>query len=961
MKKNKMAFWLFFILLFNYGKSNTCADTINRWVKIYCGHNFNTTHSCIYHENKCIFNYNDCSSYKGQDETICGSIILSDNWHKCVIKDNVCTDVKRSSCEEYVEGIKKCSSFYDSSNGKRCVLINDKCQTHYNYCNDFKTDVNEEKCLANIPKDVNKKCIWENNECKEVKRSCKEFEINSGNAQCSILDTSDKNKICMSSSDNGIEHCEEKYKTCELYDEKETVKTKEGCESIHIYSDSENSFDESKVCKFTGTKCFTKDKECEDISYKGSCKRFEPKDSNKMCIYIGDQCKTQFKTCELYDSNETSKTKEGCENIKIYSEAEHTFVDNKICKFEGSTCSTKDKECEDISSEEECKNFTPEDTDKICTFNDNKCITQYKTCELYDSKETSKTKSACESIKIYLDSTRNFDDLHLCTFSGEKCSTREKQCEDYFPNCKDFTLSDQNKECINNGNKCVLQYKTCKLYNDNEPNKNKDDCEAIKLSRYGVIISSSFCVYKDGECFEQKKPCEEIYDLNDCQEHELDEDRMCIFTLNYEFDMTGVCSTVLKNCAAYNKLPNKTEKGCKDFRYYYPDAGINHYYKCYYEGGECKEKKVTKCEDAEGDKDFCEHIYEPSKKCVFKNNKCVGEYNDCPGEEISKEICESIKPYSEYGYCGLDENNKCVLMIKKCSEYKGDNLEFYCIYNLEPTDENKKCFYENGKCFEKYIYCSGYQGNDASICESIIPYENKYKSLESTHKCIMKKENNNFYCTMVEKECKDAKNENECTKKILAPTNKQCIYDNGQCKEQYIDCDTYTNNVLEVDKNICESIKLPYILESKCVYNPDTKKCEQTYKECSEFNKDDYKEYCLLFPLILSNKICDYVNSDCIEAENICTKLNSMSGITEEICSKASIPNSKKKCQLKEDGSGCEEKDINEQDDNNDSGDDDNNNTNNDNGNTSNGGKNKGRYISEFKMNLLIIILWLLL
>jgi len=33
MKKNKIAFWLFFILLFNYVKSNTCADSINRWDK----------------------------------------------------------------------------------------------------------------------------------------------------------------------------------------------------------------------------------------------------------------------------------------------------------------------------------------------------------------------------------------------------------------------------------------------------------------------------------------------------------------------------------------------------------------------------------------------------------------------------------------------------------------------------------------------------------------------------------------------------------------------------------------------------------------------------------------------------------------------------------------------------------------------------------------------------------------
>ena len=959
MKYSQITLFLLFVLLFNDIKSDICTKNYQLMLQTYCGHSLNDTHQCRYYNDKCISTYRECSSYTGQDETICGSIILHDNYRKCIIKDNKCTEVKRSSCEEYIEGNKECSSFYDSSNKKYCTMINNKCQTHYKYCNEFETDVNEEKCIANIPKSIENKCIWKNSQCREVSRDCKEFAIKSGGAQCLYLKASDEDKICRNSFDNGIWHCEEKYKTCELYDEKETVKTKEGCESIETYIDSNVLFDDSKICKFIGTKCLTRDKECEDISSEQSCKLFTPKDPDKICIYIGGHCKSQYKTCELYDSKETTKTKEGCENIKIYSVDKETFVEKKICKFEGSTCSTKDKECEDFSSEEECKNFTPEDTDKICIYNENKCITQYKTCELYDSKETSKTKSACESIKIYLDSTRNFDDLHLCTFSGEKCSTREKQCEDYFPNCKDFTLSDQNKECINNGNKCVLQYKTCKLYNDNEPNKNKDDCEGIKLSQYRKIISSSFCAYKNGECLEQKKPCEEIYDQSDCQGHQLDEDRMCIFTRNNEFDLTGVCSTVLKNCAAYNKLPNKTEKGCKDFRYYHSEGIINYYYKCYYEGGECKEKKITKCEDAEGDKDFCVNINHISyKKCVFKNNKCVGEYNDCPYESISQEVCESIKIDSDLQKCGLNSNGLCERIYKECSEYKGDNLEDYCKNYLKPKDKNKKCFYENGKCFEKYIYCSGYQGNDASICESIIPYENKYKSLESTHKCIMKKENNNFYCTMVEKECKDAKNENECINDIIVPYNKKCIYENGKCKEQYKDCDTYTNNVLEVDKNICESIKLPVEKESKCVYNPDTKKCEQTYKDCSEFNKDDYIIGCSYLLASTKEKKCGYVNSDCIEVDKTCLELNSVSGLTDEHCSNAAVSNSKKKCQLKYDGSGCEEKNINGQDDDNDN---DNGYEDNNNENTNNGKKNKGKYISEFKLSLLTIILELLL
>ena len=326
-----------------------------------------------------------------------------------------------------------------------CVLINDKCETHYKYCNNIE-GVNEEKCLANIPKDSNKKCIWKNNECLEIPRTCEEF-ANKTSDNCLSLTTSDEDKICINSSDDGINHCKEKYKTC-----------------------------------------------------------------------------------ELYNSKETRKTKENCESIKIYSEDTKTIDDKKICKFSGSTCYTKDLECEDFSSEKECQKFNPEDTNKICVFKENSCKTQYKTCELYDSNESSKTKNDCESIRIYLEDSKNFDDLHICSFSDTKCSTKEKQCEHYFPNCLDFTPSDTNKICVNKGVKCEELYKNCQLYNDNEVNKNKNDCEAIKLYRYGNPISSSFCVYQDEKCIQKNKSCEEINNQFECQEQELDdEDKECVF------------------------------------------------------------------------------------------------------------------------------------------------------------------------------------------------------------------------------------------------------------------------------------------------------------------------------------------------------------------------------------------------------------------------------------------------
>jgi hypothetical protein len=64
----------------------------------------------------------------------------------------------------------------------------------------------------------------------------------------------------------------------------------------------------------------------------------------------------------------------------------------------------------------------------------------------------------------------------------------------------------------------------------------------------------------------KNKPCEEINEQFECQEQELDdEDKECVFFYTNKKDFSGACRTVLKNCAAYNKLPNNTEKGCKDF------------------------------------------------------------------------------------------------------------------------------------------------------------------------------------------------------------------------------------------------------------------------------------------------------------------------------------------------------------------------------------------------------------
>lgn len=80
---------------------------------------------------------------------------------------------------------------------------------------------------------------------------------------CSSLSTSNTDeKVCVSTTDG---YCKEQYKTCELYNTKETSKTKTDCEAIITYSNSH--FDYSKICEFESSKtCSTRDKQCKDIT-----------------------------------------------------------------------------------------------------------------------------------------------------------------------------------------------------------------------------------------------------------------------------------------------------------------------------------------------------------------------------------------------------------------------------------------------------------------------------------------------------------------------------------------------------------------------------------------------------------------------------------------------------------------------------------------------------------------------
>lgn len=131
----------------------------------------------------------------------------------------------------------------------------------------------------------------------------------------------------------------------------------------------------------------------------------------------------------------------------------------------------------------------------------------------------------------------------------------------------------------------------------------------------------------------------------------------------------------------------------------------------------------------------------------------------------------------------------------------------------------------------------------------------------------------------------------------------------------------------------------------KCIFNPDIKKCEKIQKDLDEINSINKTEICNNY-IAFTGKKCEYINSECIELDKTCLEMNLESDLSDTICRNAKTSKANKKCRLKNDYLGCEERDKNENDDENDD--------------SENNKKNNSRPMSEFKFNLAIISLCLL-
>ena len=133
---------LLYIFLINYSFQQTSSCLyFPAYIKPICESlKYNSTHGCQYIEGQCVLKPS-CSSYTGNDANICKSIALLGPSKKCVMQNNICTEVLKP-CEEYEQGKNLCESLDPGdSTTKRCLLYNGICKAHYKNCGDFITGV----------------------------------------------------------------------------------------------------------------------------------------------------------------------------------------------------------------------------------------------------------------------------------------------------------------------------------------------------------------------------------------------------------------------------------------------------------------------------------------------------------------------------------------------------------------------------------------------------------------------------------------------------------------------------------------------------------------------------------------------------------------------------------------------------------------------------------------------------
>lgn len=688
--------------------------------------------------------------------------------------------------------------------------------------------------------------------------------------------------------------CKTLYGTCANYNQEEN-KNKETCENLILIYPTNKDIDYNHKCVFENNNCVKKEKTCED---------YKPGQPESYCNNIEDvvygwRCRFINGTCS-YDKcpNNLILDEKICNSIVPKDETK------KCARYKnGGYCVETTKNCSEYTGNNSylCSTCITSDSTKYrCALKNNKCIEEYKTCETYSTYADTVEKSVCESISYQYGN---------CVFKkGEtknECITEPFKCENFTTpeTCNGFNISDT-KKCVYKNDKCIEAYKECSSYDGT----NIEECASIEP----IDSANYYCDYFNNKCQTRYKYCRHAKTEEECYN----------IYLSYDGTYKG-CYWNGEECLVLNRTSMSASYYClyqigatkENSICVHYDRDQNHPYQTceLKESGDTFRCILTykKCEDIT-DKNFCRYgSVSNFKKCVWKNNKCEEHYKDCDSynrssEIINKEVCENIENYYSYYRCVFTESgdkNKCEMKPILCK----DALNSSDCSLAQPEDNSiYKCSWvNNSTCIQKYKSCDSYNQNsdviEKSYCESIIPI-----NWSSYKKCAFIIDGNNNTCKEVNKNCSEINNEDYCRYGVVSGSDKNCVFKNNKCVEQYKTCQSY-NKLGNVEKYTCESI----ILSEKgyrCGFIPGTiNKCEKVKTSC-----DDYKlnlDYvCSDINAIQVGKKCTYSDSNiCSETDKTCLELTDEINASEEICSAAKTSNSGKTCKLKADNSGCEE------------------------------------------------------
>lgn len=483
----------------------------------------NDRSSCRFSDDgKCESHSNYCADLSSS-QTDCIKNILS-NTSRCFYDtDNTCKEEPRK-CDREISYITEdqCHGLKATDDEKqKCVYSNGKCKEEYIKCQDIPSP-SFTRCRGKFPLiqkgnyyeyDYSYYCyhFTSESECTQRYTYCTDYDGDDATI-CTKKIHAYTNRTCLFDPNRSTNKCYSLYKTCQLYNDNVSSKTRADCENIVLedtnkkciyiretdkcievdnytsceeYNGTDRYVCESIKSPTTHSNCvLDADLTCKERTFpcteaynKEDCLFYaKPVDNTKRCAFYDNACHEIYQRCEDYTGNDADE----CEDLKLYN--------GKKCVFESDRCRSKDKICEEALNGDECKLISKtgvsDPNKKVCDYigfsitptggsptTEYRCIENFKYCSDYRGKD----QITCENIKPY-DETGNYvdetskcelnDDIDNDSSSTDLCQRVSKQCSEAqnAVQCANISLKikdNHKKYCVYINDICVGSYKSC--------------------------------------------------------------------------------------------------------------------------------------------------------------------------------------------------------------------------------------------------------------------------------------------------------------------------------------------------------------------------------------------------------------------------------------------------------------------------------------------------------------------